>query len=158
MLVALLAVLLACGKIKEKIAEKVTEKAVEQASGQDVDLDNGRVHVKDDKGNTAEWGAGAKLPNEWPKTLGPYPGSQLIASYAARSNQKLSGSISMKTGDGSEKVVAHYTKALSDFQLTRDMNMNGNQIKIFQKDGRTVTLNVVAKDAETQATVVLANF
>jgi hypothetical protein len=158
LLAGLLAVLLACGKIKEKLTEQVAEKAVEQATGQEIDLENGRVQVRDDKGNAAEWGAGAKLPDGWPAQLGPYPGSQLIASYAARNNDKLSGSIAMKTSAKSEQVLAHYTKLLADFKLSQEMNMNGSQTKVFQKDGQTVTINVLPKEKETQATLVLANF
>ncbi len=158
LLIVLLSALLACAKVKEKIAEKAAEQAVEKATGQDVDLEDGRVRVKDDKGNTAEFGAGTRLPDGWPSSLKPYPGSKLVASYAVRNNDRLSGSISMTTSDEAEKVLAHYAKALSDFKLKSEMNMNGMRTKVFQKDGRSVTVNVVPHDAQVQANVVLANF
>ena len=158
LVMGLVLLLIACGKLQEKLAEKATEQAVEHATGKKVDLQDGRVQVKDDKGNTAEWGAGTKLPDGWPASLSPYPGSELVASYAARNNGKLSGTLSMKTSDTADKVLAHYTKALADFRLKSEMNMNGTQTKIFEKDGRTVTVNIVPNDNQTQANLVVANF
>lgn len=158
LLMGLVVTLMACGKLQEKLAEKATEQAVEHATGQKVDLQDGRVQVKDDKGNTAEWGAGTKIPDGWPASLFPYPGSELVASYAARNNGKLSGTLSMKTSDTADKVLAHYTKALAGFTLKSELNMNGTQTKIFEKDGKTVTVSVVPSDKQTQANLVVANF
>ena len=150
--------LLACGKLKEKLVEKATEKAVEQATGQDVDVEKDRVTIKDGKGNTAEWGAGAKLPDDWPKELAPYPGAKLVASFATRKNNKLSGTISMTTTDSADKVFSHYDAKLAGFTLKSETNLGTTRIKQFEKDGRQVTINVIPEDKITRANIVAANY
>jgi hypothetical protein len=149
---------LACSKLKEKIAEKAAEKAVEQATGQDVDLEDGRVTVKDDKGNKAEFGAGAKVPKDWPALLAPYPGSNVVASYSARKSARLSGSLSLTTTDAAEKVFGHYESKLSGFTLKSETNYGGTQIKQFEKDGRRVAINVIPNDDVTRINLIATNF
>ena len=160
--VALLALLfmslLACGKIKEKLAEKAAEKAVERATGQKVDLEEGRVQFKDKDGNVAEVGTGTKLPNDWPKALAPYPGSKLLGAYSVHKNKKLDGSISMTTKDTPEQVLAHYTKTLADFRLKSELNLNGMKTKVFEKDGATATISTIPNDEATQANIAVSNF
>lgn len=161
-LVALLCVvavaLLACGKLKEKIAEKAVEKTVEQATGQDVDLEEGRVTVKDDKGNTTEWGAGAKLPDDWPKELEPYPGAKLVGTFSTRQNGKLSGSIAMTTDAAPDKVFDHYQAKLKGFTFKSETNFNGNRIKQFVQDKRGVTITVTPDDKATRVNLVISNY
>ena len=150
--------LLACGKLKEKIAEKAAEKAVEQATGQGVDLEKGRVTVKDDKGNTAEWGAGARLPDDWPGELAPYPGAKLVASYASRQNGKLSGTLAMTTSASPDQVFDHYQAKLQGFTFKSETNFGGNRIKQFAKDKSQVTITVTPDDEATRANLVVANY
>lgn len=150
--------LLACGKIKEKIAEKAVEKTVEKATGQDVDLEKGRVTVKDDKGNTTEWGAGAKLPDDWPKELMPYPGAQVVGTFSTRQNGKLSGSIAMTTNASPDQIFDHYQAKLKGFTFKSETNFNGNRIKQFVQDKRGVTITVTPDDKATRANLVISNY
>jgi hypothetical protein len=150
--------LLACGKIKEKIAEKVVEKTVEAQTGTDVDIEEGRVSVKDDKGNNHEWGAGTKLPDDWPKDLGPYPGAKLVGSYSTRQNGKLTGSLAMTVKASPDQVFDHYQAKLDGFTFKSETNFNGNRIKQFVKDKRQVTVTVTPDDRATRVNLVLANY
>ena len=150
--------LLACGKLREKIAEKAVEKTVERATGQDVDLDKGHVTMKDGKGNTTEWGAGTKLPDDWPKELQPYPGSTLVGSFVTRQNGKLNGSVAMTSDAAPDKIFDHYQSKLDGFTFKSETNFNGNRIKQFAKEQRTVTITVTPDDKATRVNLVLSNY
>jgi hypothetical protein len=114
--------------------------------------------MKDDKGNTAEWGAGAKLPEGWPTELGPYPGAKLVGSYATRQNGKLTGSLAMAVSASPDQIFAHYEKKLDGFAFKSETNFNGNRIKQFTKDQRQVTITVTPDDRATRANLVIANY
>ena len=63
LLVALLAAgLTACGKISEAVGNKIGEKIIENGTGTDVDIDNDKVTIQGDNGETLVLGG-----TEWPK-------------------------------------------------------------------------------------------
>lgn len=93
-----------CSKIADKAAEKATEKAIESKTGDKVDINGGKVKVKDGNGNTVEidkngvktsgkdgsssatYGDGATLPEGFPDELAPPKGTKLTASSTQTSS------------------------------------------------------------------------
>ncbi len=89
-----------------KIGTELVENAVEKAAGGDADinLEEGGVVVKDEKGGQTEIGENAKLPDGWPSDTPLYPDSKLSMSTKA---------INSETGKNEFSVLGEITKGTS---------------------------------------------
>lgn len=149
LVLVLLAVALAstgCGKIREKLAQKAAEKAIERSTGGEVQLggSSGTVTVKDAKGGAqAQFGAGAKLPDDWPAKVPAYPGATVIAS-ASTPNGKTA---QMSSKDAPDKVFDFYKSKMSGLTKTGEVNLPNMRTMALKDGASTISITVMNGEA-----------
>ena len=86
-----------------KIGTKLVENAIEKASGgsADVNLDNGGVTVKDEKGGQTQIGENVKIPDGWPSDTPLYPDTKPSMSTKTKNGE---------TGKNEYSVLGEVTK------------------------------------------------
>lgn len=148
-----------CRKIQEKIAKKAAEKAIETASSGDgkttkVDLgDDGTatVKVEDDKtGAKAMWGAGAKLPDDWPSDVPAYPGKIQVSSSTPESKV-----VMIKTSDDGSKVLAFYKSKLSGAKKVAEATIGTNTTGVWTQGSEQISVTADDQGDETSVTVAV---
>lgn len=128
-------------KITQKVAEKAIEHTIEKQSGGDVQVDtsNGSVSVKSDKGTVEISGAGAKLPDTWPKDVPLYPGATITMAI---SNDK-QHMLGLETADSPEQAVAFYKDKLASMKQEVAMSTPQQEMLAYEDgNGRVVQLAI----------------
>lgn len=136
-----------------KIGTKLVESAIEKASGgsADVNLDNGGVTVKDEKGGQTEIGENAKLPDGWPSDAPLYPDSKLSMSTRTKNSE---------TGKNEFSVLGEVTKgSIKDvYNWYKDKFGSGWELATDQytesEDGDIAYLNFKSDKYEVSVMVV----
>ncbi|MBK6695613.1 MAG: hypothetical protein IPG50_25890 [Myxococcales bacterium] len=117
-LIAATVSLTGCSKIQEKLTEKAAEKAAEAViksqTGENVEINakDGKLTVQG-KDGVATFGAGAKIPDDFPKSAPIYPGAKVQGVMTSAGAQGSGAVVTLTTPDASEKVVAFYKAAAS---------------------------------------------
>lgn len=154
-LVLLAVVLGGCNKIKEKLAEKAAEKVVESTTGEDVDLSSssGGATITDKKSGTkVTAGSAARLPDDWPADVPPYPGAKLAGAFSSPQSM----SITMQTDDDPPKVASFYKDKLRGMKNTATLDLGAQQVLTFDESKRTVSVTVGAGNSATTITIAVA--
>lgn len=152
--------MLGCDTIKEKLGEKAAEALIKSQTGENVDIDtkDGKLSVKmtDEKG-TVTLGANTKLPDDFPKSVPVYPGAQVEASLAAKSDKGEGGfMVTLSSPDPVAKVGAFYKDASSKgAKLLIDATTPGGRAISWQTtDGFDVS-SVINGESSTGKTTIL---
>ena len=130
-LVALAAVLTACGSVQERVEERVTREVVEQALGDDVELREDGFSYEDEDGRQVDFGTN-QLPEEWPSDL-PVPDGGRVLSSVAQSGADGTEIATMIEFDGTlDDVRPEVQDALDGSAWTPDgdatsVNMDGTR-------------------------------
>lgn len=147
---------LGCDLITEKITQKVTEKAIERTieekTGGEVQVNEGSLSFKNDKGTVA-LGAGAKVPDGWPQDVPLYPGAKVTAAMSNEAQIVLG----LETSDSPEQAVAFYKDKLSGMKQEAAMNTTQQQMLVY-KDGtqRMVQLSIGLEKGGTGPNTTIA--
>lgn len=145
-----------CDLITEKITQKVTEKAIERTieekTGGEVQVNEGSLSFKNDKG-TVELGAAAKVPDSWPKDVPLYPGAKVTAAMSNDAQHVLG----LETSDSLEQALAFYKDKLSGMKQEAAMNTSQQQMLVY-KDGneRMVQLSIGLEKGGTGPNTTIA--
>ncbi|MHB1253500.1 MAG: hypothetical protein ACYCZ1_04970 [Candidatus Humimicrobiaceae bacterium] len=123
-----------------RIGTKLVENAINKASGgsADVNLDNGGVTVKDEKGGQTQIGDNAKLPDGWPSDTPLYPDVKLSMSTKTKNTD---------TGKNEFSVLGEVTKGTAKdvYNWYKDKFGSGWEVAIDQytesEDGDIAYLN-----------------
>jgi hypothetical protein len=181
-MVLLLAVIgAACMKAAEKATEAAVEKSIEaQAGGDvDVDIDDGKMKVTDEEsGSTMEvtgdeeggtWkmegeegtaevatGEHASLPAEWPAELPQYPGSTVEMSQRIDTPEGAQFSVTLKTSDSKEQVVAFYSEKAkaAGYKEVGSMSIEETSQQFYESDRHTFMVTCNAEEGATIATLM----
>lgn len=152
---------LACGgAMNEQLAEELTEKALEAGTGtQDVELgDQGMVQVTGADGSVVNVGAGATMPDAWPKEVPTYPGASVTLSACSGTAGQPGHScmVSLETADGPEKVFEYYKGNVSGgWTKEAEATYGGSYTLSFRNGGRLLAVNAMG-DGAGRTTVQLA--
>jgi hypothetical protein len=145
-----------CDLITEKITQKVTEKAVEHTiekeTGGDVQVNEGSLSFKNDKG-TVELGAKAKVPDSWPKDVPMYPGAKVTAAMSNDTQQV----VALETADSPEQAVAFYKDKLSAMKQEAAMSTPQQEMLVYKDPSeRLVQLSVGKEQGGTGPNTTIA--
>lgn len=152
--VSMLGVTGCCRKAKnvdEAAAEKIVERAIRMSTGNkaEVDMSGDSVQIKTKDGDMVmSSGAGAKLPETFPKDVPIYKGAVIIHAV---SQADTAHSVTMQTKDSMEKVAEYYKTALTSKGWTeaQEINMPGQAIRGYEKGDRVVSVMTVPGDGQT---------
>jgi hypothetical protein len=144
-----------CKRMSERAREKAEEKAIEKQTGGQVKLDNekGTMTIVTDAGAMTV-GTGAKLPDDFPKGVPPYPGATV--QFAAKSSNagKDVWSAAFETTDSKDKVAAFYKSNLSGYTQASSMELGDSVVQAWQSAKYDVSL-IVAADAAGKTTITM---
>jgi len=141
----------ACRKLAEKAEERAIEKSLEKQGGGQVSIngEKGSISIVSDAGSFV-MGAGAKIPDDFPKAVPIYPGAK--PAFAARSTDpkgKAAWSLQMETPDSKDQVVAYYKGHMSGFTQATTADMGKSAMDVWQSPQLDVTLIVGGENAKT---------
>ncbi|MHB8279321.1 MAG: hypothetical protein ACYDIA_16950 [Candidatus Humimicrobiaceae bacterium] len=146
-----------------KIGTKIVEKAIEKASGgsADVNLDEGGVTVKDEKGGQTQIGGNAKLPDGWPSETAVYPDVKLSMSTKTKNGDTNKNEFSIlgevtkgsikdvynwykdKFGSGWEVVTDQYTESNDGDVAYLNFKSDKYEVGVMAgKSGETISLTM----------------
>ncbi len=142
-----------CKKVKEKVAENAAENVASRTTGTDVDFSSGGATVRDPKtGSVVQAGAGAQLPDGWPKDVPAYPGGTIMTSV--KTPQGLT--VSVTTPDSADKVKAFYKGKLPG-TVEGEVDMGGMKT-ISTKDGnREIVVAITSGGSTTNVMLSVSN-
>lgn len=151
-------VLTGCGK---KVSEKLAEKMIESAAAKDgvkadVDISGDKVTVKTKDGTTTyAAGAGAKVPENFPKDVYIYSGATVLSSVSVPDGF----TVMLQTKDASDKVVSTLKSKLTADGWKEEMTMNQGEVVIlgYKKGERSAVVNVTSANNVTQIGLTVAN-
>jgi hypothetical protein len=148
-----------CGrKTSEAVAEKAMESAIAKQTGgkADVDLNKDHVRIQTKEGQmTLSTGGNATVPATFPKDIPLYPGASVKMALEVPEGYTLN----LATQDPVAKVAETYLKEMADREWSKEMSMDmgGNSMLGFKKEGRTLNLVIAAeKGQETQINLTVA--
>ncbi|MHB1377274.1 MAG: hypothetical protein ACYCXB_07620 [Candidatus Humimicrobiaceae bacterium] len=150
-----------------KIGTKLVEGAIEKASGgkADVNLDNGGVSVKDEKGGQTQIGENVKIPDGWPSETPLYPDIKLSMSTKTKNSDTGKNEFSVfgaatkgtvkdiynwykdKFGSGWEVVTDQYTESSDGDFVVLDLKSSKYEVSVMiAASGGTNTVTMVVKE------------
>lgn len=136
--VAIAAVLTACGSVKENVEDRVARELVEEALGDGVELREDGYTVTDDDGRTIDVGS-QSLPDAWPADL-PVPSSGTIVTSIAEERE-----------DGTEiAAMLEFTESLDEVRAEVESTLAGSS---WTPDGEPSTMDAEGVRAWGQAYV-----
>jgi len=140
-----------CRKLAEKAEERAIEKSLEKQGGGQVSIngEKGSLTIVTDAGSF-EMGAGAKIPDDFPKTVPVYPGAK--TDFAAKSSDpkgKAAWSLQLETTDSKDQVVAYYKAHMSGFTQSTTADMGKSAMDVWQSPQYDVTLIVGGENAKS---------
>jgi hypothetical protein len=141
----------ACRKLAEKAEERAIEKSLEKNGGGQVSIDSkkGSLSIVTD-GGTFQMGAGAKIPDDFPKAVPIYPNAK--PAFAARSTDpkgKSAWSVEMETSDSKDQVVAYYKSNMGGFTQQTTADMGKSAMEVWQSAQYEVTLIIGGDNPKT---------
>ena len=145
--------------IGQKVAEAVAEKAIEGAAARDgqkadVDISNGTMTVKTDKGQIAvNTGAAAGLPADFPKDVQLPDGATILLSSTVPEGHSLTLESTTPPADILMKFSASMTA--QGWKQTASMDMGGAKMANFEKDTRTANLIIGQNNGTGKSTCQL---
>lgn len=127
-----LAVLPGCEKLKAKLERRAADKAVAAASSADVG--DAGITITDSKagGVSVQTGGGSKLPESWPASVPPYPGSTVTSAVSTPAAK----SAVLQTSDAPAKVAAFYKDKLKG--KTTELDYGATRV-LTSREGKTTT-------------------
>jgi hypothetical protein len=148
-----------------KIGTKIVESAIEKASGgsADVNLDNGGVTVKDEKGGQTQIGDNAKMPDGWPSDTPLYPDVKLAMSSKNKNSDtgKNEYSVLGEVTNGTIKDVYNWYKDKfgSGWEIPTDQyteSADGDfAVLNFKNDKYNVNIMITEADKKGSLTMVV---
>ncbi len=147
-----------CGqKSGEALVEKMIEKqmAKEGVKGK-VDLSEGQMTIETPQGTaTYAGGAGAKVPDNFPKDVQVYAGAKVLASVNTPQGQNLM----LESGDSVEKIIAFYKGKMTGEGWKEEMSMNQGEssVLVYKKEQRTASIVVAKAGDGAQINLTVAN-
>ena len=141
----------ACRKLAERAEERAIEKSLEKSGGGQVNIDTkkGSLSIVTD-GGTFQMGAGAKIPDDFPKAVPIYPNAK--PAFAAKSTDpkgKSAWSVQMETPDSKDQVVAYYKSNLGGFTQQTTADMGQSAMQVWESAQYEVTLVVGGDNPKT---------
>jgi hypothetical protein len=139
-----------CGRVKERLAEKAAEAAFEAAADDGkggkakIDISKGTLTITDGKGGGGMFaaGAGAKLPDSWPKDFPLASGAKVTFALDTPNG----ASVTYETADPPAKVYEYYASTMPG----QGWKIN---VRTSSDDGGTL---MMTKDPKRSATVVVS--
>ena len=149
-----LIVVLGCGR---KLEEKAMENVIESETGgrARVDLSDERVSIKTERGDlTITSGKSAKLPSDFPADVHIYKG----ATVTAVAQMGDGSSITFGCEDAPSKVADTYRDEMTGkgWVVGTSMDMGDQQMMMFTKEKRVVTVTVGESEGSTVIALILA--
>jgi len=146
----------ACRKLAEKAEERAIEKSLEKQGGGQVSINSqkGSMTITTDAG-TFQMGAGAKIPDDFPKAVPIYPGAK--PAFAAKSTDpkgKAAWSVQMETPDSKDQVVAYYKANMGGFTQQTTADMGKSAMEVWQSPQYDVTL-IIGGDNPKETSISL---
>jgi hypothetical protein len=151
LLLGLSLVLTGCGQsVSDRISEKASEKIIESATGGKVDVDNGNVQIKTDKG-TMTAGDGVQLPDSFPKDVYVIEGK--ITSAVTTPDEGFS--VSIESGKGVAEATKLYGEKLKSngWKILATMDLGESGSVTAEKGNRSAAVFIGKSD--DKSTVVL---
>jgi hypothetical protein len=149
-LVVCLAGLVGCGrKTNEAVAEKAMENAIAKQTGgkADVDIKKDSIRIQTKEGEmTMSAGGNATVPSGFPKDVWVYPGATVKMALEVPEGYTLN----LATKDAVAKVSEAYLKEMTARDWTKEMSMDmgGNSMLGFKKEGRALNLVISSEEKE----------
>ena len=146
-----------CGK---KVSESITEKMVERAMAKDgvkgkVNISDGQVTMETKDGKTTiSTGAGAQVPETFPKDVHVYAGAKVTACMTVPGGQNLI----LESKDSVDKIVAAYKGKMIGAGWKEEMSMNqeASSMLVYKKEPRTASIVVSQAGDTSQITLTVA--
>lgn len=155
LIIATLAVLLACGKSsEEKAMEKAIEKTIERESGGKVkaDVSRDKIEIKGEQGSISiASGGGVEIPEGFPADVHLYKGARVTMS----ARQEDGFVLALETSDDLKKVGDVYKSEMTSRGWTEKMVMNlpeGTMLQ-YSKDNRHAAINIT-RNKNTQINII----
>ncbi len=149
---------LGCRSLKEKIARKATEKALEEGTGEQWTLDKDKVTVTDTKGHgSVQFGAGASVPDDWPKDVPVYPGAKVTLAIASKDTGSKGYALTLESKDSPKAVHDYYKSKLSGYTVALDA-VAGDMHMLSLRNAATgsdVTVNTAENKGNATTTIQL---
>ncbi|OKY76894.1 MAG: hypothetical protein BM485_02205 [Desulfobulbaceae bacterium DB1] len=144
-----------CGNSTE---EKVIEKQIEKETGGKADVDLAKKGMKitgetEGEKYSVTTGEVTEIPKDFPADVYLYQPSKAVQAVEVTGGY----SVSLTTPDGVEKVAARYKEQMvsQGWAEQASMNMGGQTILIYEKDGRAANIAVMPLEGETHITVTI---
>ncbi len=133
----------------KKASETTAEKIVESQTGADVDIDQNKVTVTGEDGETAVIeGAGASLPDGFPSDIPVYDNASIEASAKFSDGGTDAFSVTMKTMDSVDTVFGWHKSQFegkgwaSQGEFNSSTSEGASAMLSYTKDGRVATVGV----------------
>jgi hypothetical protein len=145
-----------CG---DSVEEKVIEKKIEKETGAKTEVDLSEKGMKITGATEGEkysvtTGDATEIPKDFPEDVPFYHPSKAVGAVEVTGGY----SVSLTTGDDVAKVASSYKEQMTSqgWSEQASMNMGGQTILVYEKDGRATNIAVMSQDGETRITVTVA--
>ena len=152
----LLLIVAGCGGSAD---EEAAERRIEAATGgeAEVDLSEGQMEVegKTEEGEYAmSVGEKTEIPKDFPGDVFIYKPSSPAMSMKVPEGH----SLTLVTSDDKAKVIETYKEKMEGDGWSEEgsMNMGGQMMLVYKKDGRVANIGIAAVDEKTQITLTVA--
>ncbi|MDH4139317.1 MAG: hypothetical protein OEV43_01975 [Coriobacteriia bacterium] len=139
----------ACQRAEEKVAEEVAEKAMEDATGSDVELDENKVTITGEDGESVEIsGSEAELAEGFPSDVPVYEDGTIESSGKIAAGGVENYTVSVVTNDSVNDVFEWYKSEFDDkgWNMTSEFSAGTSEgdsaMLSFEKSGRIATLAI----------------
>jgi len=141
------------------VEEKVIEKKIEKETGAKTEVDLSEKGMKITGATEGEkysvtTGDATEIPKDFPEDVPLYQPSKAVGAVEVTGGY----SVSLTTGDDITKVASSYKEQMTSqgWSEQASMNMGGQTILVYEKDGRATNIAVMSLDGETRITVTVA--
>lgn len=141
------------------LGKTAVEKGLEKATGGKVDVDNNKVTVKGEHGETVTFGD-QKLPSDWPSDVPVYGGAKISFSGSATNDEGKQGAqVILSTDDSVQKVSDYYRKELVDkgWTMKGSANASTGSTLAYEKGDQALAIVIAGSQNTTSITLVVAN-
>lgn len=146
-----------CGN---SVEEKAVEKRIEKETGAKTDVDLSEKGVKitgESEGEkfSISSGESTQIPEGFPKDVLLYKPSEAVAAIAVSGGY----SVTFSTPDDMAKVTSSYKEQMASegWSEQASMNMGGQTILVYEKDGRGANVAIMSDEGKTQISVTLGS-
>lgn len=147
------------GGCTDKLVEKAVEKGLENRinaesdANADVDIHNGQVTLQNEDGSVGTFGAGVKLPDDFPSDV-PLPKDVEISGVA---NADDGVWVSYMTEDSVNDIAAWYQGELEGDGWTQDASFTMGSMTTFayKKDNVTIGVMITHDEAEQDSPTIV---